>query len=202
MNYNVDLNLINDYNTHKQQINANSSALLVIEMQEVFRSEMGLISNKRIQNVQHLISFANKNQMPVILVRHNDSSESSNNMINWWGDKLEKGSQLWEIIPEIDTTNCIIIDKSQYSAFYGTNLDNILKSRSINSVVICGLMTNCCCETAARDAFMLGYNVVFVNDATATINDDLHLSAIKNISFGFGSVINSSSISEVIKCAP
>lgn len=198
MNYEVNLNLISDYNTHKQKVSATGTALLVIEMQEAFRSEMKLISNKQIQNIKHLISFANKHQMPIIFVRHNDSSESSKNMINWWGEKLEKGSKGWEIIPEIDTTDCTIIDKSQYSAFYDTNLDQILKDKSIHNIIICGLMTNCCCETAARDAFMHGYNVVFVNDATATINEDLHLSAIKNISFGFGHVINTDSINEVI----
>ena len=61
--------------------------------------------------------------------------------------------------------------------------------------MICGVMTNCCCETTARDAFMRGFNVVFVSDATATTSADLHLSAIKNIAFGFGDVINTQNVS-------
>lgn len=190
MNYEVNLEQINDYNTHKSDINIQHAALLVIEMQETFRSDLKLISNKQINNVSSLIKFAESNKMPIIFVRHNDSSNTSENMIKWWGDKLEYGSKAWEIIPEYDVTGKIVIDKSQYSAFYNTNLDAILKAKNITDVVISGLMTNCCCETAARDAFMRGYNVFFVNDATATINADLHLSAVKNIAFGFGSVVN------------
>lgn len=196
MQYEVNLDLIKEYNVRNQQFDSKKSALIVIEMQETFRTDMEMISDKQIKNVQSLIAFAESNNMPVIFVRHNDSSEKSQNMIDWWGDKLEKGSKVWEIIPELDTSKHIIIDKSQYSAFYGTNLDDILKERSIENVIICGLMTNCCCETAARDAFMRGYNVVFVNDATATLNADLHLSAIKNISFGFGSVIDTKDINK------
>ena len=194
MNYEIDINSIQEYNNRNQIFDGSKTALIVIEMQETFRSDMGLMSDKQIDNVKSLISFANDNKMPIIFVRHNDSSENSQNMINWWGDKLEKGSSGWEIIPEFDTSNYEVIDKSQYSAFYDTNLDKILQEKLINNVIICGLMTNCCCETAARDAFMRGYNVIFVNDATATINADLHLSAIKNISFGFGSVINTQDI--------
>lgn len=196
MKYEVNLDLISEYNVRNQQFDSKKSALIVIEMQETFRTDMEMISDKQIKNVQSLIEFAENNQMPIIFVRHNDSSDNSQNMIDWWGDKLEKGSKAWEIIPELDTSKHIIIDKSQYSAFYNTNLDDILKERSIDNVIICGLMTNCCCETAARDAFMRGYNVVFVNDATATLNADLHLSAIKNISFGFGSVVDTKDVNK------
>jgi nicotinamidase-related amidase len=190
MNYDIDLKDIEVYNTHKRQLNTKQAALLVIEMQETFRTDMGLISKKQIYNVQELIKFAEIHSMPIIVVRHNDSSANSENMITWWGDKLEMGAPNWEIIPEIDCTGKTIIDKSQYSSFYQTDLDAILKRNNISDLIICGLMTNCCCETAARDAFMRGYHVFFINDATATINQDLHLAAIKNIAFGFGTVLN------------
>jgi nicotinamidase-related amidase len=194
MNYEVDISLIKEYNTHPLDINKEKAALLVIEMQETFRTDMGLISDKQITNVKKLIEFSETNKMPIVFVRHNDSSSDSINMISWWADKLEKGSAGWQMIPEIDTTNHIILDKSQYSSFYQTGLNKILKAHDVKDLIICGLMTNCCCETAARDAFMHGYNVFFVNDATATINADLHLAAIKNISFGFGVVANTNDI--------
>lgn len=196
MNYDVDIDLIKDYNTHNKKLDIKKSALFIIEMQETFRTDMGLISNKQVDNVRALISFANENKMPIIFVRHNDSSVDSQNMIDWWGDKIEKGSKGWQIIDELDTSEHIVIDKSQYSAFYNTNLGEVLKGKSIENIIICGLMANCCCETAARDAFMRGYNVVFVNDAVATINADLHLATIKNIAFGFGSVVDTKNIND------
>jgi len=58
---------------------------------------------------------------------------------------------------------------------YGTGLDELLKSRVIEEIIITGVMTYCCCETTARDAFMRDYRVFFVSDATATVNEELHL---------------------------
>jgi nicotinamidase-related amidase len=193
MNYEINLADIKDYNTHNPKLNKATAALLIIEMQNVFKGE--LISTKQIQNVQKLIDFADNNSIKKIFVRHNDSSNTSTNMIEWWGgDQLIKGSKEWEIIDEINTKDEIIIDKSQYSAFHGTDLDAILKQSGITDIIICGVMTNCCCETATRDAFMRGYKVFFISDATGTINAELHLAAIKNISFGFAPVLNTSDI--------
>lgn len=191
MHYEINLNDISEYNTHKQILNKNKTALFVIEMQEVFRSVMGLISSKQIDNIKSLIKFAEENNIEIIYVRHNDSANDSGHMIQWWGgDKIEYGSEEWQIIKELDTKNCTIIDKSQYSAFYNTKLHEILQSKGITDVIISGVMTNCCCETATRDAFMRGYNVFFINDATATINQELHLATIKNLAFGFAYVLN------------
>lgn len=47
------------------------------------------------------------------------------------------------------------------SVFWETGLDEILKSRGIAEIIITGVMTNCCCETTARDAFMRDYRVFF-----------------------------------------
>lgn len=195
MNYEINLQEIKEYNTHISKINEENAALLVIEMQEVFRSDMGLISDKQIQNVKSLIKYAKQKGIKVIYVRHNDSSENSTHMIRWWGgDKLEYGSAGWEIINELTPISDTIIDKSQYSAFYNTNLDEILKSNGITDIIISGVMTNCCCETAARDAFMRGYNVFFINDATATINEELHLATIKNLAFGFAQIMDTKNL--------
>jgi isochorismate hydrolase len=46
-------------------------------------------------------------------------------------------------------------------------------------------LTNCCCESTARDAFVQDYRVFFVGDATATVKDELHLAFLKNLAFGF-----------------
>ena len=62
--------------------------------------------------------------------------------------------------------------------FFGTNLDNILRDAGVTDLVICGVMTNCCCETTARDAFMRDYRVWVVADACAAENADLHESSL------------------------
>jgi nicotinamidase-related amidase len=61
-----------------------------------------------------------------------------------------------------------VIFKTAHNAFITTNLQQILTSRGIGAVIICGIRTEQCCETTTRVAADLGYDVTFVTDATAT----------------------------------
>jgi nicotinamidase-related amidase len=61
-----------------------------------------------------------------------------------------------------------IITKTSSNAFTTTNLRQLLTTRGIGELVLCGLGTEQCCETTARVAADLGYEVTFVTDATAT----------------------------------
>jgi nicotinamidase-related amidase len=54
----------------------------------------------------------------------------------------------------------IIIAKPSYGAFTNTALDYVLKNLGVDTVIICGTMTNYCCGTTARDAHALGYKVL------------------------------------------
>ncbi|MFC3908396.1 isochorismatase family protein [Legionella dresdenensis] len=189
MNYTLSLEKIDEYKTHHFIVNPKQAALLVIEMQNVFRTDLNIISDKQINNVKSIIEASEKAGVEIIYVQHNDSSEISKSMVDWWnGDKIEYGSEGWKLIDEFDTSGKTVIDKNQYSAFFKTDLDNLLKLKNIKEVIIIGVMANCCCETTARDAFMHGYRVFFINDATATLNEDLHLSTLKNLSFGFACI--------------
>lgn len=196
--YTVNLSEIQDYMTRDATPNYNKCALLVIEMQETFRSDLGIISENQIKNIKNLTTHAESNGSKIIYIRHNDSSKSSQPMINWWGDELKIGSPNWQLIPEIDPQNNLIIDKNQYSAFFGTDLNDTLKQNGVEDIIITGVMTNCCCETAARDAFMHGYRVFFVNDATSTTSKDLHIATLKNLAFGFAYIKDTKDLLENI----
>jgi len=50
---------------------------------------------------------------------------------------------------------------------------------------VAGVMTNLCCETTAREAFVRGFRVFFSVDATATSSVDLHEATLKNLAYGF-----------------
>lgn len=189
MNYTINLEQIKDYNTRKLVVNPKRAALLVIEMQNVFLNDLNMISDKQLNNIKTIIEASENAGMNIIYVRHNDSAEISKSMVDWWnGDKIEYGSEGWKMIDGFDTTGKIVIDKNQYSAFFKTELHDVLQANKIEDVIIVGVMTNCCCETTAREAFMYGYRVFFINDATSTVNEELHLAALKNLSFGFACV--------------
>jgi len=61
-----------------------------------------------------------------------------------------------------------VLRKTAHNAFTTTNLQQLLTQQGIREVVISGIRTEQCCETTARVASDLGYDVVFVSDATAT----------------------------------
>jgi nicotinamidase-related amidase len=61
-----------------------------------------------------------------------------------------------------------VITKTSHNAFTTTNLQQLLTARAIRDLVICGIRTEQCCETTARVAADLGFDVTFVTDATAT----------------------------------
>ena len=62
----------------------------------------------------------------------------------------------------------ILLDKPRFGAFHGTDLELILRSRGIDTVIISGIATNVCCETTAREASVRDFHVFFLSDGTAT----------------------------------
>ncbi len=62
----------------------------------------------------------------------------------------------------------ILLDKPRFGAFHGTDLELILRSRGIDTLIITGIATNVCCETTAREAAVRDFRVFFLSDGTAT----------------------------------
>lgn len=62
----------------------------------------------------------------------------------------------------------VLLNKPRYGAFTGTDLDQILRVHGIDTVIVTGICTNICCESTAREAGMLDYNVVFPSDGSET----------------------------------
>ncbi len=183
------LNEIDQYNTRQAWPKPGRCALLVIDMQQYFLS----IATPILGNVLSIIEACRSKGIRIIFTKHGHREVSKNGgmLAEWWGDLIEYGTKNWELINSLkppDTDG--IIDKNRYSVFHGTGLDESLKSRKIDELIITGVMTNCCCETTARDAFVRDYRVFFVSDATATVNDELHIASLKNLAFGFAHIVS------------
>jgi len=83
----------------------------------------------------------------------------------------------------------ILLDKSRPSSFYGTRLEPLLTARGIKNVVVCGVTTNICVETTARDAHQRGYNTFVVEDACGEFEESRHWHALYTIAWAFGTVV-------------
>jgi ureidoacrylate peracid hydrolase len=81
-----------------------------------------------------------------------------------------------------------IVTKHRYSAFHNTDLDSILRSHGIRTIVLTGVATNVCVETTAREGFVRDYYVVFTADGTATYSTEDHKATLRNIDRFFGEV--------------
>ncbi len=82
-----------------------------------------------------------------------------------------------------------ILEKSRPSSFYGTRLEPLLTARGIKNVVICGVTTNVCVETTARDAHQRGYSTFVVEDACGEFEESRHWHALYTIAWCFGTVV-------------
>ena len=183
------LNEINQYNIRRAWPKPDRCALLVIDMQQYFLSMAAPI----LGNVMSVIKACKSKGVKIIFSRHGhrDISKDGGMLKKWWGDLIDYGSKDWKLIDSLKPTDTdVIVDKNRYSVFQGTGLEERLKSGEIEELIITGVMTNCCCETTARDAFVKDFRVFFVSDATATVNDELHIASLKNLAYGFAHIIS------------
>jgi len=88
----------------------------------------------------------------------------------------------------------VIIRKYHYDAFSDTNLDLLLRSSGIKTLLLTGFMANVCVETAARHAYILGYYVVVVGDCTEAATRAEYESTLYNIGTYFGKTATSEEI--------
>ena len=84
-------------------------------------------------------------------------------------DLIKESTETAKLHPGIEVgANDILLYKPRYGAFTGTDLDLILRSNGIDSIIVTGICTNVCCETTAREAGMRDYQVFFTSDGTET----------------------------------
>ncbi|GAA0151108.1 hydrolase [Lithospermum erythrorhizon] len=88
----------------------------------------------------------------------------------------------------------LVVEKNTYNAFWGTKLEDKLKEMGAKEVIVSGVMTNLCCETTARDAFVRGFRVFFSTDATTTSSKELHEATLKNMAYGFAYLVDCKSL--------
>ena len=104
------------------------------------------------------------------------------------------GHQLWSelVVQPGDLT----VVKTKYSAFIqgSSNIEQVLRQRGIDTVLVTGTVTPVCCETTARDAMMLNFRSVMVTDANAAMTDDDHNASLIAFYLAFGDILSTEEI--------
>lgn len=111
-------------------------------------------------------------------------------------DCFDRGTPLFELYDGLNVDDADhILDKTRYSAFGAdSNLDGLLKAQGVGTVIVSGTMSNCCCESTARDAMERNYRVLFGRDTNAASSVALHEAAVANMIRHFGAAPSASEI--------
>lgn len=183
------------------------TALIIVDMQNGFCQPQGSFAalgldtsmlNAAIPGCRRLLEAARAAGVPVIFTRfvyrpdYRDGGVLIQELMPALAEAKSLAAGSWdaEIVDDLaPAPDDFVIDKNRYSAFYGTGLEPILTSLGIASLVICGVTTNICVETTARDAMQRDYRTFAVRDATGEIDRQRHESALATLAFGFGRVV-------------
>lgn len=97
--------------------------------------------------------------------------------------------QASQLVPEagVEATD-IVVAKRSWGAFYGTELDQLLRRRGIKTILLAGIATNLGVESTARAAFDHGYELVFAEDAMTSFSAEAHQFACETMFRRMGKV--------------
>jgi ureidoacrylate peracid hydrolase len=198
--------------TLKDRCDPRYAALIVVDVQNDFVSPEGSAGKRgddvgaamaMIPNLTGLIDQARKVGLTIVYIRttHSDWTDTA----SWIYRTSQKsglstcregtwGAEFYDGIAPLPSERVVI--KHRYSAFINTDLNTVLKARGIQSILVCGVATNVCVETTARDGYMYDYYVTMIDDCSAAYDAKLHMSTLENIRRHFGLVASSHQIIE------
>ena len=174
-----------------------NTALLVIDVQEDFASQTGIIgrtgadlshANATIDQLERIIGAARSAEVPCIFLRVVTRPETDPpNLVELMSRKGMVGGQAlcragssgadyYRVHPEPGDYQ---VEKLLYNGFHGTNLDTYLRNHNIDTLLLTGFSTDCCIDATARDAFHRGYHVFVVTDACGGPDPALHTSTLQ-----------------------
>ncbi len=186
------------YRERKTVIDSKHAALLIIDTQNYFHQVIQPV----LGNILKVIQSCRKTNIPIIFTQHGHTDPASDGGLlgKWWGQTIIEGTEDWKFLPEMKIEpEDTVLPKKRYSAFFETDLDMTLRSKDTKDLIISGVMTNLCCETTARDAFVRDYRVFFLIDGTATGRSELHIATLKNLGFGFAYLLTCGELIQMLK---
>jgi isochorismate hydrolase len=191
------MDIVRSLNTHEWSPVKSQTAILFIDCQEYFRVMISPI----LENIKKVIEAAHERGVPLFFTQHGHKPNETPGLLgDWWTDIIVEGSKSAQLLRELGIRpDDTIIKKDRYSSFHRTDLERMLREKNIEDLIIGGVMTNLCCETTARDAFVRDFRVFFLVDCTSTANGDFHLATLKNLSYGFATLITCDQVISALK---
>ncbi|MDA0653515.1 MAG: cysteine hydrolase [Proteobacteria bacterium] len=204
---NVEKITIRDGAPHSvTKLDPTSTALVIVDMQNFYMKERASsycpAAQAIVPNVNRLADAVRRFGSPVLWLRNVTTAEA----FKGWSHHYERmtraridirkrelakdgeGFRLWHEMDVRETDRKI--EKTRYSAFIpgASNLEKILGEYGVDSLIFCGVATNVCVESTARDAMMMNYRTVIVEDACAANSKEAHEVSLNTLYLNFGDV--------------
>ena len=196
------------------RVDPRHTAILVVDMQNDFCAEGGYIDKVRksdmsgnaplAERIMALVDAGRAAGTPVVWIKANYERRYLSGQALVKLDEMgvdlvccEGGSWGWDFFGVAPLVGEVVVEKHSYSAFYGTELDGILRYNGIRTIVVTGVATNVCVESTLRDGYFNGYYTVMPEDCVGSYAPDLHEASLKNVRNLFGDVPISTQVIEI-----
>lgn len=161
-----------------------NSALLIVDMINDFARPDGALyvpdTEMMVENIAVLIEQARSKELPVIYV--NDAHDPDDKEFDNWGPHAVEGTEGSEVIRELaPEAGEFVIPKKTFSSFFETELDRVLREKSIEYIVLTGTVTNICVYVTAMEAVLRGYKVTVPRNAVAGLDPRDHEFALSQM---------------------
>jgi nicotinamidase-related amidase len=159
-------------------------ALLIIDMLNDFVLEGAPLevpeTRKIVPNIKRDIVEARVAGHPIIYICDTHEPDDKEFSMFGWPPHAIKGTKGAEIVDELKPQQGdLVIEKTTYSGFYNTNLDETLKQIGVDSLKLTGCVTHICVMFTASDAVLRGYKVTVVENSVAGLSKEDHDAAIR-----------------------
>ena len=166
--------------------------LLIIDMQYDFLDASSPLfvggGPSIISNIEKILNYFRENNQLVIFVKRLHRSDGSDvdkqrtALFRNTGGFLVEGSRGAEIIDQLKPLPSeIVITKKRWSAFFYTELDLILRRKKIQTLILGGVQTPNCIRASVTDAISLDYDIIVLEDGTASSNLEIQKSNLLNM---------------------
>ena len=156
------------------------AAVLVIDMLNDFVKGALRVEKAKdiVPRLKELLAWAREKGVPVIYV--NDAHiRGVDAELKLWGQHAIKGTWGAQGVEELaPKPGDFVVEKRRYSAFFGTDLDLLLRELGVDTLILTGLVTNVCVQHTAADAFFRGYKLIIVSDCCEALTEEDHLRAL------------------------
>ncbi len=175
------------------------TAVVVIDIQVDFAAPEGLLGKAgvdvsvltpAISKAKALVDAARSADVPVIFVGLQTAPETDSSAWKEWMRRRSRTPDEEMAICRVGTAGAefcdpkpldgeLIVGKPKYSAFVGTRFEEQLRERGIDTLVVCGITTECCVDCTVRDAFHRDFHVFLVEDACAAYDEEVHQGSMR-----------------------